>query len=80
MTWIISLLLNNPIARAIGAALGALAAILAYGAMKKREGRQDARREAEDADYESAEDIRRRVRDNLDECVRELDDAGWRED
>lgn len=80
MTWIISLLLNNPIARAIGAALGALAAILAYGAMKKREGRQGARREAVEADHENAEDIRRRVRDNLDERVRKYDDSGWRED
>ena len=56
-------LTNNPLARWIGAALAAIAGILAYGGLKKREGRQEAAQKAKEKDRENASDIRRRAAD-----------------
>jgi len=59
----IGFLLNNPVTRAIGAALAALAAIVSFGAWKKREGRQEGREAAEKADR----DLAQRIRETADE-------------
>lgn len=78
MIWL-SMIWNNPITRAIGGALIAAAGILVYGKAKERRGRLDERQDAEDADYEHAEDIRGRVERDLDERLRDFDDAGYRD-
>jgi HAMP domain-containing protein len=46
VTWLLALLTRNPLARAIGAALVALAGIWGYGAARKRQGASQARSEA----------------------------------
>lgn len=65
----IGLLLNNPIVRWIGGVLAAALAILGYGAAKKRQGRQEARKQAEKAD----KDLAQRIRETADEI---RDDRG----
>jgi len=59
---------NNPIARAIGAAMVAVAGVLTFGAIKKREGRKEAvaERAAEDAKktiqaHEDRKDVEDRI-------------------
>ena len=54
-------LFNNRVTRAIGAALAALAGILAYGAMKKRQGATEAKEKADEADKKRADVIADRV-------------------
>lgn len=44
-----------------------------------RDGKGRADQIARDDDYENASDIRRRVRTDRDQRVRELDDAGYRD-
>lgn len=72
-------LLNNKLTRMIGAILAALGVVFAYGRMQKRAGRKEAVYKAKEADNAKAKEIRDNVRDNLDERLRELDDAGWRD-
>jgi hypothetical protein len=47
--------------------------------MGKREGRTDARRQAQEDDYENAVDIRDRVDRDLDQRVRDFDGRGYRD-
>ncbi len=68
MTWLIQLFLGNRIVRLMGAALVAVAGVLGYGALKKREGRVEARSEAEAADaretieaYKDRDDVEKRI-------------------
>ena len=42
-------------------------------------GRRSANKDAKIDDFEHAADIDSNVRDNLDDRVRKLDDAGWRD-
>lgn len=63
MSWLLGLLVNNPLVRGLGTVLAALAGFWAYGKVKKREGRKDALREAKEKDNENAADIRRRAAD-----------------
>lgn len=68
MTWLIHLFLGNRIVRFIGAALVAVAGVLTFGAVKKREGRVEAQAKAEAADaretieaYKDREDVEKRI-------------------
>lgn len=72
-------LLGTRIGRALSAALAAVAAVWAVYALGKREGATGERRRAQEADHEQADAIRDRIDRNLDQRVRELDDAGYRD-
>ena len=74
-----SLLTGNRLVRAVGAALVAVAGVLTFGALKRRERAQAARADAKDKDYEHAQDIRDRVVDDRAQRVRELDGRGYRD-
>lgn len=65
--------------RAVGWAVAGAAMLWAAWVAGKREGTSRANSDARDADYENAEDIRRRVSTDRAQRVRELDDAGWRD-
>ncbi len=71
--------IRNPLMRKLGAALVAVAGVLTFGALKRREGAQAARADAKDKDYEHAQDIRDRVVDDRAQRVRELDGRGYRD-
>ncbi len=74
MTWLIQLFLGNRIVRLIGAALVAVAGVLGYGALKKREGRVEARSEAEAARAKADQEAHERMNDA--DTGADLDDAG----
>lgn len=74
-------MLSTLLAELLPWAIGLTAAILGlwgYGWSKKAEGRKETYIEMKARDHENADDIRNRVDGNLDQRVRELDDAGWR--
>lgn len=75
MTW----LLTSRLGRALSAVVAGVIAILTFGAVKKKQGRTEARREAQEDDYENAADIRNRVDRNLADELRKHDDAGFRD-
>lgn len=60
-------------------ALALVAGLLGYGSRERSKGRAQERIDAKEADYEAAAEIRDRVERDLDERVRSLDDAGWRD-
>lgn len=60
MIWL-SWVWRNPLVRALGAALAAIAAVLLYGSTKKREGAQEAKQEMADVDRKKADGVRERV-------------------
>lgn len=64
-------------ARLYGAIAIAAAVLLA---LVRADAKRDARRDMNEADHEHADEIRRRIRRDTDKRVRELDDAGWRDD
>jgi membrane protein DedA with SNARE-associated domain len=64
---------------AIGAGVGGFIMHFVGRWSGKREGASEANAKAMEADYENAEDIRRRVSIDRAKRVRELDDAGWRD-
>ena len=72
-------LLGTRLGRALSAAAAAVAALLTLRAVWRRDGAQEARRRAQEDDYENADAIRDRVDRDLDERVRELDGRGWRD-
>ena len=60
---------------------GAFAGLVTFfGVWLYRRGGKDAAHDMVEDDYENAEDIRRRVSVDRDKRVRELDDAGWRDE
>lgn len=59
----IRFLLSNPLTRWLGGALAALLAVLGYGALKKREGRQEAREAARQAQDDKAKEARNAAQD-----------------
>ncbi|KIC39349.1 hypothetical protein [Leisingera sp. ANG-M7] len=62
------------------AAAGALlSGLVLWGQSKKKQGRDETYIEMRAKDHENADQIRDRVDRNLDERVRKLDDAGWRD-
>lgn len=69
--------ITGKLGRALVIAGGLLLAILtfAFGASKKREGRQEAVNE----DMENANDLRDSVRNDSPDRVHQYDDAGWRD-
>ncbi len=79
MTWLIQLFLGNRIVRLIGAALVAVAGVLTFGVVKKREGRVEARSEAKEEDLEHAQDIRDRVSTDRAGRVQSVKDRGYRD-
>ncbi|GAB5434803.1 MAG: hypothetical protein EpisKO_41730 [Epibacterium sp.] len=54
-------------------------AISMWGRAKETEGRREERAQAKERDHEKAEGIRSRVERDLDDRVRDLDGAGWRD-
>lgn len=75
MTWF----LTTRIGRLLSAAVVGVIAILTFGAVKKKQGRAEARAEAQEDDNENAADIRDRVGRNLDDRLRKYDDRGFRD-
>lgn len=63
--------------KVLGGAGAVLALVGAFFAIKSS-GKRAERKNAKIKDLENAEDIRRRA-SNLDERLREYDDAGWRD-
>ena len=61
------------------AIIAAIIGVFGYGAAKKRQGKTEAKGKAQVEDYEHAESIRNRVRDNRADRLRQYDDAGWRD-
>ncbi len=59
--------------------LAALAALLGFGVLKKQQGKAQEKAKAQVEDFEHAESIRDRVRDNRADRLRQYDDAGWRD-
>lgn len=53
--------------------------MFSYGKIKQNQGKQQAKAQAKDEDYEHAEAIRDRVDTKLDDRVRSLDEAGYRD-
>lgn len=67
------------IARAIWKPVAALLAILGIYLAGRKDARQTAKSDAYEDDHEHAADIRKRVRDDRVERLRELDGSGWRD-
>lgn len=68
-------LLTSKLGRALALAGVVLMAVVAFGASKKREGRQEAVNE----DMKNANDLRDDVRNDDPGRVHEYDGAGWRD-
>jgi hypothetical protein len=75
VTWF----LTTRLGRILSAAVLGVIAVLTFGFVKKKQGRAEARAEAQEDDYENAADIRDRVSRNLDDRLREYEDRGFRD-
>ena len=76
--WLFSGLLADVLPWLIGV-LAAVGGLWGYGRHKTKQGAQARDQKARDQDYEKADAIRDRVDRHLDERVRDLDDAGYRD-
>lgn len=74
----IRLLIPAPIRRALTWAGAGILAVLGAFALGRKDGAQRRDAQAQEDDYEVAQDIRSRV-DNADQLVRRFDDAGYRD-
>ena len=63
----------------IGIALAAIAAWFVNNKVQQRKGAKKNAQKAKEADHEHADEIRDNVERNLDERVRDLDGAGFRD-
>jgi hypothetical protein len=72
-------LIPGPIRRGVSWLLGVTVLLWLWWREMKRNQALSATMKAKDADYENADDIRRRVSTDRAKRVRELDDAGWRD-
>lgn len=79
MMWIIDLILGSTVVKAILGFLVGWAAMAGYGWKKKREGKTEAKREAQQEDIENAEDIRKRVARDLADELRQHEGRGYRD-
>lgn len=75
MTW----LLTSRLGRALSAVVAGVIAILTFGAVQRKQGRTEARREAQEDDYENAADIRNRVDRDLADELRKHEGRGFRD-
>jgi hypothetical protein len=73
-------ILSSRPARWLAGGLAALLGILGIIAHQRRDAAQDALTEAENEDYENADDIRRRVERDLASELRKYDSAGFRDE
>lgn len=79
MTWLWGLIPTR--ARIWGFLVTAGIGLLAIGAVViRQDARRDQKQKGRIDDYENAEDIRDRVRNDPPNRVREFDGAGWRDD
>lgn len=80
MTWLIDLVLHSTVVKAILGFLVGWGAMAGYGWKKKREGKAEAKREAQLEDIENAKDIRERVARDLADELRKHEGRGYRDE
>lgn len=77
--WVVDLIMASTVVKATIGFLVGWAAMAGYGWKKKRDGKAEAKRDAQQEDIENAEDIRKRVARDLADELRKHEGRGYRD-